>query len=364
MDSDRNLKRRKFLKATSGLTVGSVVAGCTGGDGGDGGGGGDAETTAEETTAGGNGGDGGDSTPSLEERAKEEGTVSVAQSMSGWEPFIQQFQDETDITVDLFRTDSTKIASRVIQEANANKLSFDVVGTGSTIEIFVQILENDIFQSFVPSAVKEAGAVDSRLFANKQGQSLYDQESLVFLYNEENVNEPPTTLKEWFNWDGTYSLDVRDYVIYAMLRDAHGAQRAKEIVSKLGKNARWISSHFDMAQQIASGEVQAGMTYSKYRGYDWGGPLKKQKIEGLPTMFSSSSYGFAKNPNNPNAAHYWMNYVHNNLVDFLNENVMDVFYRPENTPDGFVWDYKFVQNNDLSQLEETWKQEANIEGSG
>lgn len=360
MGRNTNYSRRRMLKTTGGLTVGGALAGCLGGgDGGDGGnsGGGNGGGSGGNSSGGGQ-----NTTASLEKRAKEEGMAKVAQSMSGWKPFISQFQNETGVKIELYRTDSTKIASRILQEYNANKLTFDVMGFGNTVEVFTQLIENGVVQQYVPKAVKEANAVEQRMFADKHGQELYAQEALVFLYNKNEVSSPPTTIQEWIDWDGSYTLDVRDLELLAALRQAHDKQRAKEIVGKLAADAAWRSSHFDAAKQVASGEVQAGVTYSKYRGYDWGGPLKKQKIEGFPTVSSTASYGLAKDPPHPAAAKYWVNYVHNNIVKFMNQNVYDgIFYKPENIPqDHFVWDYEYVSQTDLKALEEDWKQAANL----
>ncbi len=328
------VNRRTVLKSGATLAGIGAVAGCT-------------ESGNSGSTA----------TGSLEERAKDEGKVKLATSITGIEEFNEDFEAETDIEYDQLRTDAKKVATRVIQESKAGKLSFDY-RRGSDPDTTISMYEADVFAD-VPDSIAERWPervrFNGKLIADWMGLKL------SLLYDEKEIDRPPSTLSELAtDFGGEYTMDVRDEFIWVALRERHGEQKAKELVRKLGEGAEWRDSHYAPLKDIARGEVSMALTYNKFKYYDdFSDIVAEQQLEDLPKIVRQISSVMLKNANHPAAAKVYMRYSQENVQQFLqNTGRPDAYFDPSNVignDEFFVWDSEAVSKIDLEAESKTWR---------
>lgn len=357
------LTRRRMLQgaAAAGLTG---VAGCSGGGGGSSGGtttqASDGTDTATATAT-----DTATATPSLEERAKADGKVAIAQTTSGMKEFYNNWESDTGISHTFFRTDQKKMATRILQEYNADNVTFDITGTTGGALVMYNLANQGAIGTIPDEAIADTPAeaqMDNRLgmpFINK---------ALTVLYNENVVSNPPTTLDELFQdkWKGKITADVRDSEMILAARKLYDGDEDKvqSFFEGLGGIASWSSSHFDAGKRCASGGIAMSITYKKFQYYDWAGPLKEAKIEGFPTTGSAGYWAPLKNSPHPDAGTYLLRHIYEKALPYFKETINpNLYYEPENAPDSLWYlTAKEAPNVDQEALDNKYEEWTNYSG--
>ena len=362
--SQDGTNRRRFLKTTAALAGAGLSAGCLGG-------GGAGTPTARietrivegevrtvkvtpERTA----------TPDLQTRAQNEGLVREATSITGVNEFYEQFEQDTGVAHDRFRSDATKVGTRILQEFQANSLSFDYQRAGDP-QPALRLDEAGVYEE-IPEVIQEE--YPDRVFFKNQAIVDWYGLKLSLLYNKNMVSSPPSTIEELAtDFAGQYAVDVRDEFIWVALKNEHGEERAKELVSMLGDGAVWKESHFTSAKNAAAGEVAMALTYNKFKYYEEvGGVLEEADLDDLPVVVREITSHILKDPAHPNAATLYMQYTAENVVDFLKGTGRpDAYFQPEtviNSDDFYVWGIENIQDLDLEQAVEEWEQHTGLAG--
>lgn len=359
--------RRRFLKSTAAFAGAGLAAGCLGGGGGtptprvetrivEGEGGTVVKTVkvTPEPTA----------TPDLLARARDEGVVREATSITGVNDFYEQFEQDTGVTHDRFRSDATKVGTRILQEFQANSLSFDYQRAGDP-QPALRLDEAGVYQK-IPDVIQEE--YPDRVFFKNQAIVDWYGLKLTLLYNTDIVSSPPSSLEELAtDFSGRYAVDVRDEFIWVALKNEHGEERAKELVSMLGDGAVWKESHFTSAKNAASGEVDMALTYNKFKYYEEvGGVLAEADLDDLPTVVREITSHILKGAAHPAAATLYMQYTAENVVEFLKSTGRpDAYFQPETVlgnDDFYVWGIENLQDLDLEQAVQDWEQHTGLAG--
>jgi ABC-type Fe3+ transport system substrate-binding protein len=343
---DHGVDRRQFLKGTGAIAGTGLVAGCLGGGGSDGDGGGSTAT------------------PDLQARAEADGMVREATSITGVKEFYGQFEDDTGIDHERFRSDATKVGTRILQEFQADNLSFDFQRAGDP-QPAIRLRDEGVYDE-IPDVIQDEWS--NRVFMD--GRAIVDWYGLKLslLYNTDMVDSPPSTLEEMATeYAGEYSVDVRDEFIWVALKEEHGEERAKELVGKLGEGSQWVESHFTLAKNVAAGEVPMGLTYNKFKYYEeTDGVLAEADLDDLPNVVREITSHVLKGANRPDAATLYMQYSQENVVDFLNNaGRPDAYFRPEQVignDDFLVWGVDLLDRIDLEQAVEDWEQYTGLSG--
>lgn len=369
------IPRRKLLKAMV-VPAAGLVAGCSG-DGGSGGGTpSDGGSTPQPTSAS-------NETPSLEERAQEEGAINAATSMSNSSEYFKQIMaEDLGLSVSYSFRDAGKLATQLVEEHSAGRVSVDMSAATSGSPIthmelaeegisrpLPEHLLNDDTLSFDP-----IGKVDGKPHLAHTGTG----KALVPLYNTNNVSDPPTNLDELFSekWRGKITVDVRDSeLVPAARRSFDSDQRAREFIRNLGEYGTPMSSHFDAAKQIARGEYPIGITYAKYTRYDWGGPLGELDIPDFVRTANILIMKLISDAPHPNAAELGLRYslkstegdpAGSRIAKFAKENYGDdIYYTLPELKDTdlnlFVASPEVMATIDTEEVEETWTELTGFE---
>lgn len=341
------------------LTTGSLLAGCSGSQPA---GGSDGESNDEGGEVG-SSDETATSTPSLEKRAREEGEVMILGGSSGLKPFWKGIQQETGLTVSSQYGNAKEMHTRLLKEYKANKLQVDITmpGYGSPFTTY-NLLQEGVFQT-IPDNIIEGSPAIQRGSEGRLGYT-YSNKDLALLYNKDQVSSPPTSLEELFSekWKGKVVVDVRDAELVVAARDQFDdKERADQYIRNLADIATWLSSHFDAAKKVAKGAAPMSVTYSKYRYYDWGGPLAEAKIDNFVTTGSDVNWFFVTDPPHPNAGKFALNYVFNNITQHLKDELGDdVILSPKEADKSDIWRFGplDVPELDMSpdEIDETWRE--------
>jgi iron(III) transport system substrate-binding protein len=198
----------------------------------------------------------------LLENARREGVVvlytSLAPSESG--PLIQAFEKKHGLKVDLWRSNSEKVAQRAIIEARAGRHQVDVVETiGTDLE---KMTREKLFAEFhsphiadlVPGAIPvHRGWMPDRL------------SYLGVAYNTRLVrrDELPQTYEGFLHprWKGRIGLEAGDVVWLAGIVKHWGEERGMKFFNGLAQMRPDVrSGHTLLTQLVISGEVPVGLT--------------------------------------------------------------------------------------------------------
>lgn len=291
-------------------------------------------------------------------------TVRVATAVTGIEEFNEQFEADTGIEYEQYRSDASKIATRIIQEYNADKLGFDY-RRGSDPSTTIAMNEAGVFED-VPEDIRERWPdrvrFDGKLIADWMGLKL------TLLYNEDMVSSPPESLEELASeFDGRYSVDTRDEFIWVALRDRHGTAKSEELVEKLGEGARWSDSHYAPLKDIVSEEYPMALTYNKFKYYDdFSDVVAEKELRDLPKIVRQISSAILEDPDNRAAAERYMEYCQENVHDFLQGTGRpDAYFDPSDVignDEFFIWDSETVRDLDLEAESARWQELTGLDG--
>ncbi|WP_144906564.1 extracellular solute-binding protein [Halobellus captivus] len=348
--------RRSFLRTASFVGL-AGVAGCLGGSSGDGGSdGSSSEETSTQTL-----------TPSLEERAKEEGALKIATTQTGIEPIIKDFESDYGIQVNVLRAHGQELYSRLIQEQQAGKLNWDVNGNGGVSPLYYQaVIQGEMLQELpdvtVENNVAEKG---SKGITGKP----YEMKMLSPIMNKDMVSDPPANNDELFQdkWSEKMLVDPRDgfRVISSLRHIGFSESEIDEYINNLAGIASLHESHFDIGQMVARGEAPLGATYLKYQYYDFGEPLEAlSDLQPFPRTATSPRWGMFKEPPNPNAAELFLKYLFDHEYDlFVEQFSEDIVKEPGglNKDDWWLGGFEWAESADLDAMDKRFKNALGIE---
>ena len=255
---------------------------------------------------------GADRNARLLERAKQEGSVTVYTSLAPTEaaPLVEAFEKKTGVKVNLWRALSDSVVKRAVTEAQARRHAFDVVETnGPEMESLAR--EQVLAEFFSPYLADLPADI-----IPKHGLWVPDRLNFfVVAYNPNKVkaSELPKTYEGFLDpkWKGRIALEATDAEWMGGVVKAWGEARGLDYFRKLGAmKPDMRKGHVLLAQLIASGEVEVGLTAYQANAQSFkrrGAPVDWTAVE--PVIARPQGVGVARHAPHPNAALL--------LVDFL-----------------------------------------------
>ncbi|MDB5763606.1 MAG: fbpA 2 [Herminiimonas sp.] len=240
------------------------------------------------------------------EGAKKEGKVVVYTSLENADAtkLKAAFEKKYGIKLELWRSSSDSILSRVLTETRGNHFNVDVVETnGMELEALQQEKMLQAFQSpYLPDLIPESVRPNSQWIATRM--HLYCVGYNTNVVKKENL---PKTFKDLLNpyWKGKIGIEASNYAWFAAvleeLGERDGTQLFKNIVATNGISIR--RGHNLLVNLVASGEVPLALTVNKQAVFK----LKKNgaPIDGFFLQFGVGMMnGLALHANapHPNAA--------------------------------------------------------------
>jgi iron(III) transport system substrate-binding protein len=250
--------------------------------------------------------------PSVIERAKKEGAVSLYTSMQlpDSQPLAAAFEKRYGIKVSLWRASGEKVAQRAITEARGNRFDVDVVETdGAQVEILhrerlLTPIAAGSLDGIPPSVIPaHKGYVPTRL-------TLY-----VLAYNTNRVkpSEVPGTYEELLDpkWAGRFAVEEADVPWFAAVAKAMGEEKGIAFFRKLAAQKPSVrTGHTLMTELVAAGEIDMvldahvqGVARLKLKG----APIDWKALQ--PAFGQPSSVGVAKRAPHPNAARLLADFI-------------------------------------------------------
>ncbi|MDQ6685377.1 MAG: extracellular solute-binding protein [Pseudomonadota bacterium] len=241
----------------------------------------------------------------LVERARREGSVSVYTSLAPTEagPIVEAFEKKYGIKVQMWRGLSDGVVQRVISEARAKRHAVDVVETnGPEMESLAreQVLGefySPYFADLPPKTIPKHGLwVPDRL------------NFFVVAYNTAKVKpaDLPKTYEGFLDpkWKGRIALESTDAEWMGGVVKAWGNPRGMAFFNKLGETRPSLrKGHVLLAQLIASGEVEVGLTayHANVQSFKKrGAPIDWAPVE--PVIARPQGIGVARFAPHPHAA--------------------------------------------------------------
>ena len=225
---------------------------------------------------------GSDRAARLLERARAEGSVTLYTSLAPTEsgPLADAFEKKTGVKVNLWRAVSDSVLQRAMTEARAKRYIMDVVETnGPEVEALAR--EQVLSTFFSPHlADLPPGGVP------KHGMWAADRLSFfVVAYNTNKVRaaDLPKTYEGFLDpkWKGRITLEATDSEWMAGVVKTWGEARGLEFFRRLGALKPDLrKGHVLLAQLIASGEVEVGLTA-------YHANVQSFKSRGAPQVFTT-----------------------------------------------------------------------------
>ena len=198
----------------------------------------------------------------LVERARQEGSVNLYTSLAPTEatPLIEAFEKKHGIKVNLWRALSDAVVQRTVSEARGRRHAADVVETnGPEMEALAR--EGLLGEFHSPFLVDLPPAA-----IPKHGQWVPDRLNFfVVAYNTKKLkpDDLPKTYEGFLDpkWKGRIALEATDAEWMGGVVKAWGEARGMAFMRKLAEmKPEMRKGHVLLAQLIASGEVEVGLT--------------------------------------------------------------------------------------------------------
>jgi len=248
----------------------------------------------------------------IAENARREGVVvlytSLAPSESG--PLSQAFEKKHGIKVDLWRSNSEKVAQRAITEARAGRHQVDVVETiGTDLE---KMTREKLFAEFHSPHL--ADLLASAIPAHR-GWMPDRLSYLGVAYNTRLVRreELPQTYEGFLDarWKGRIGLEASDIVWLAGIVRQWGEPRGMKFFNGLAQMRPDVrSGHTLLTQLVISGEIPVGLTVyssSVEAGKRSGAPIDWLPVQ--PVVAQPLGIGLARRAPHPHAALLFADFV-------------------------------------------------------
>jgi iron(III) transport system substrate-binding protein len=248
----------------------------------------------------------------LADNARREGVVvlytSLAPSESG--PLTQAFEKKHGIKVDLWRSNSEKVAQRAITEARASRHQVDAVETiGTDLE---KLTREKIFAEFYSPHI--ADLLPTAIPAHR-GWMPDRLSYLGVAYNTRLVrrDELPRSYEGFLQpkWKGRVGLEAGDVVWLAGIVKHWGEERGMRFFNGLAQMRPDVrSGHTLLTQLVISGEVPVGLTV--YSSSVEGAKRSGAPIDWLPVqpvIAQPLGIGLARRAPHPHAALLFADFV-------------------------------------------------------
>ncbi len=248
----------------------------------------------------------------LLERARQEGSVNVYTSLAPTEaaPLVEAFEKKTGVKVNMWRAVSSSVLQRALSEARGKRHTMDVVETnGPEVEALARELVLAPFYS-PHLADLPAGSLP------KHGMWAPDRLNFfVVAYNTNKVKlaDLPKTYEGFLDpkWKGRIALEATDSEWMAGVVKTWGEPRGMEFMRKLGEmKPDMRKGHVLLAQLIASGEVEVGLTAYHANAQSFkkrGAPVDWAPIE--PVIARPQGIAVAAQAPHPNAALLFVDFM-------------------------------------------------------
>ena len=248
----------------------------------------------------------------LVERARQEGTLVLYTSLAPTEskPLAEAFEKKFGIKVELWRALSDKVVQRVITEAQGRRHAVDVVETnGPEMEMLAREKLLAEFHSPHVADLPPHAVPAHRLWMPDR------MTYFVVGYNTTKVQraEIPATYEGFVDpkWKGRIGIEATDAEWMATLIKTWGNDKGMDYFRKLSAMRPDVrTGHVLLAQLVASGEVQVGLTM-------YNSNVESLKRKGAPIDFvpvqpvaaRPQGIGVARNAPHPNAALLFADFV-------------------------------------------------------
>ena len=248
----------------------------------------------------------------LLERARQEGTVSLYTSLAPTEsgPLAEAFEKKTGIKVQLWRALSEAIVQRAVSETRSKRYAVDVIETNAP-EMEMMAREQVLAEFFSPNVNDIPAAI-----IPKHGMWVPDRLNFfVVAYNTTKVKaaDLPKTYEGFLDpkWKGRIALEATDAEWMGGVAKTWGEARGMDFFRKLSAmKPDMRKGHVLLAQLIASGEVEVGLTayYANVMSFKKrGAPIDWASVE--PMIARPQGVGVSRNAPHPNAALLFADFV-------------------------------------------------------
>jgi iron(III) transport system substrate-binding protein len=241
----------------------------------------------------------------LVDKARQEGVVAVYSSLAPTEaaPLIEAFEKKYGIKVQMWRAVSDAVVQRAITEMRGKRHGVDAIETnGPEMESLAREKVLAEFHSPYTADIPPAALP-------KHGLWVPDRLSFfVVAYNTHKVKaaDLPKTYEGFLDpkWKGRIALEATDAEWLGGVAKAWGEPRAMDFFRKLGAMKPDLrKGHVLLAQLIASGEVEVGLTAYQANAQSFkkrGAPVDWAPVE--PMLARPQGVGVARQAPHPHAA--------------------------------------------------------------
>ncbi len=255
---------------------------------------------------------GADRAARLLERGKAEGTVTLYTSLAPTEsaPLAEAFEKKTGIKVNLWRALSEAVVQRAVSEARGKRNLVDVVETNAP-EMEGLAREQVLAEFFSPYLADLPPAA-----MPKHGMWAPDRLNFfVVAYNTNKVKaaDLPKTYEGFLDpkWKGRIALEATDAEWMGGVVKAWGEAKGLDYFRKLGAmKPEMRKGHVLLAQLIASGEVEVGLTAYQANAQSFkkrGAPLDWAAVE--PIIARPQGVGVSRQAPHPHAALLFVDFL-------------------------------------------------------
>ncbi len=251
----------------------------------------------------------------LVKRAEGEGQLDLYTSMTSdvADEVTGAFEDEYDVTVNLYRASSETVLQRILQEQQANYRGNDVVETNAT-EMFALEKEGRLapYTGAPRNTVAKAGIFPSwtatrfNIFAPSWNTKLV---------------KPGAQPKSWEEladpkWKNKISMEVGDYDWFLTLygywvKQGKSAQEAEQLFRGMARNAKIVKGHTVQGELLSAGQFAVAVsnyTYLTQRLVDKGAPIAYKPLV-QPVIARPNGVGLMKTAKHPAAALLFTNWI-------------------------------------------------------
>jgi iron(III) transport system substrate-binding protein len=266
----------------------------------------------------------------LIELASEESDVNLYTSFNEDEAnqLIEVYEEDTGLSVSLYRAGSEVVRNRVTEEAAAGFAGADVVETNGPE--MVVLADAGVFEQ-LESPVQDA-LVDG---AVQEGWTATRFNVFTVAWNTDLVSEAdrPSTYEDLAagTWDGRMAMEIEDFdwywALWNYLIDEGGMSEdeADELFQQMADGAAFTSGHSTMRQLLIAGEyalVTSDYSYGIAEARAGGAPVDWQPpVE--PLFARPNGIGLARNAPNPAAALAFSEWLLSDGQDVLEANNID-----------------------------------------
>lgn len=251
--------------------------------------------------------------------AQEEGSLVFYTASSGMDPVIAAFEDEYDISVDLYSGQSDTVLQRIVQEYEAGFYGVDVLDDA---EAFSVAQQGYTYEYVNPELTDAIPGYDPDTHVAATRLSVYTQAWNTDLVSED---ELPDTLDGFTDpkWDGKLSLDPRDWIWYTGVMDYYTEQegwseeQVDEMIQTLADYSVYNEGHTVQAQLLLAGEFPVSLTvYTQSVDRETesapDAPISWRKSDGSyiePLIFQPQGATLMKNAPHPAAAMLFIDFL-------------------------------------------------------